>query len=328
MEIYGTIGPACADMEMLCQMIEAGMTGIRLNLSHTSMEASKVQRDMIRTAAEAAGRPCRLLIDLQGPELRIGVMNQPLSLKAGETVMLGGQGIPVPKLVMDAVCPGDQLLLDDGKLLLRVRDEDTADILRGGQLESRKSIAIVGKQVDTPALTPQDRINIAMAVSGGVSAVMQPFVRSRADLEEVRRTLDEAGGQHIRLLAKIENLAGMENLEDFFGTADEIVIARGDLGNAMPLWELPAAQKKIARACRTAGVPFMVVTQMLASMEQRPVPTRAEVSDIFNAVLDGASSVMVTAETAVGRYPAESIRYLTNTVAAAQTYLMQKETDT
>ena len=149
---------------------------------------------------------------------------------------------------------------------------------------------------------------------------MQPFVRGRADLAAVRQAMAEAGCGQARLLAKIEDRAGMDRLPELMDAADEIVIARGDLGNAMPLWELPAAQKRVAAACRAAGKPFMVVTQMLASMERSPVPTRAEVSDIFNAVLDGASSVMVTGETAAGQYPVEVIRYLVNTVRAAERY--------
>ena len=150
---------------------------------------------------------------------------------------------------------------------------------------------------------------------------MQPFVRTRQDPETVRTALNASSGSAIRLFAKIENLEGAANLPELLGACDEIVIARGDLGNAMPLWELPRVQKQIAAACRKAGRPFMVVTQMLASMEHRSVPTRAEVSDIFNAVLDGAASVMVTGETAVGDYPVEVIRYLANTVQEALAYM-------
>ena len=149
---------------------------------------------------------------------------------------------------------------------------------------------------------------------------MQPFVRSREDLIEVRRALEEAGCPEIRLFAKIENRAGVERLPELIPCCDEIVIARGDLGNAMELWELPAVQKYIAAACRAAGRDFMVVTQMLDSMTHRQVPTRAEVSDIFNAVLDGAASVMVTGETAAGEYPALAIRYLARTAREAEAY--------
>jgi pyruvate kinase len=169
-------------------------------------------------------------------------------------------------------------------------------------------------------MTDNDRDQIRRAKEYGVTAVMQPFVRSKDDLIEVRKALDEAGCGDIRLLAKIENNDGINKLEELIPHCDEIVIARGDLGNAMDLWELPAAQKHISAACREAGRDFMVVTQMLDSMMHRQVPTRAEVSDIFNAVADGASSVMVTGETAAGDYPVLAIRYLYRTVREAEKY--------
>ena len=225
-----------------------------------------------------------------------------------------GEGIPLPKMVYEALKGGIKVLLDDGKILLEMLDDHEAIVRRGGVLSGGKSIALSGVELNPPAMTKQDCENIKDAVEYGVTGVMQPFVRSAADLRTVRNAINEARGNEIRLFAKIENLSGVENLENFFGLADEIVIARGDLGNAMPLWELPRVQKDISRRCKAAGVPFMVVTQMLASMEHSAVPTRAEVSDIYNAICDGASSVMVTGETAVGQYPIEVIRYLSRTV--------------
>ena len=232
--------------------------------------------------------------------------------------------ILLPPIVEPCLQKGQEVLLNDGKLLLRVEGSllykgkpvgsaVKGRVLRGGSLSSSKSLALPGCKLEPPAMTAQDLENIKAAASYGVTALMQPFVRSADDLLQVRRALDAAGGSHIRLMAKIENLSGVKNLESFFGIADEIVIARGDLGNAMPLWELPRVQKDLSARCRAAGVPFMVVTQMLSSMEHCAVPTRAEVSDIYNAVLDGASSIMVTGETAIGEYPIEVIRYLVNT---------------
>jgi pyruvate kinase len=170
-------------------------------------------------------------------------------------------------------------------------------------------------------MTENDREQLRRAKEYGVTAVMQPFVRSKDDLIAVRTALSEAGCENIRLLAKVENRDGVRNLPELIPYCDEIVIARGDLGNAMDgLWELPAVQKHIAAVCREAGRDFMVVTQMLDSMTHRQVPTRAEVSDIFNAVLDGASSVMVTGETAAGDYPALAIRYLSRTAREAERF--------
>ena len=172
-------------------------------------------------------------------------------------------------------------------------------------------------------LTERDIQNIRQAEHFGVTGLLQPFVHSGEELCRLRRILAENGAGHLKLFAKIETLEGAAHLDDILLQADVIVIARGDLGNDMPLWHLPAVQKHIAAACRAAGKPFLVVTQMLASMERSPVPTRAEVSDIFNAVADGAWGVMVTGETAVGRYPTEAIRYLTETAREARRYLAE-----
>ena len=325
--VYGTLGPACSDPAALRDMFREGMDGLRLNLSHTTLEAAADRIETCRRAARACGVQPQLLIDMQGPELRVGELAAPLPLKTGE--LIPPDSIPFPAEVLQALGErpdGQEVLLDDGKILLRTEPAPSGPgpflrVERGGVLESRKSAALPGVQIHLPAMTAFDRAQLQNARAYGVTAVMQPFVRSREDLIEVRRALDEAGGQEIRLFAKIENQAGLRRLEELIPCCDEIVIARGDLGNAMPLWELPAAQKRIAAACRRAGRDFMVVTQMLDSMTHRQVPTRAEVSDIFNAVLDGAASVMVTGETAAGEYPVQVIRYLTRTVREAESYL-------
>lgn len=276
-QIYGTLGPSCADAATLARMIGAGMTGIRLNLSHTTLREAKPYLDAVHAAERETGRSIGLLLDMQGPELRVGRLREPMALEEGAHVALGEDGIPLP-----------------------------------------------GVEISLPAMTAQDRENLALAPSCGVTAVMQPFVRSADDLKAVRAAMNKCGGTDIRLFAKIENRRGMDALAELLPHADEIVIARGDLGNAVPLWELPAVQKRIAARCRENGTPFMVVTQMLASMEHSRVPTRAEMSDVFNAVLDGAASVMVTGETAAGEYPADVIRYLALAAHAAETFLKEK----
>ena len=239
--------------------------------------------------------------------------------------------IELPDITIPYLISGQEILLDDGKIHLKVVENSEnikpesgekrryfAKVLWGGLLKSRKSAAFPGAKINSPTLTKADLENIRLAKEMGVTGVMQPFVRGREDLECVKNALQEAGAEDVKLFAKIENLDGVRKLEELLPGADEIVIARGDLGNAVHLWDLPSAQREISQKCQATGKPFMVVTQMLASMERNPVPTRAEVNDIFHAVLDGASSVMVTGETAAGDYPVEVIRYLVNTVRSAE----------
>ena len=297
------------------------MDGVRLNLSHTSLDEASALIESCHRAARECGVSPELLIDMQGPELRVGRMAGPVMLTEGE--LIGADDILLPEIVQKVLKekgPGQEMLLDDGKILLKSESTSGLRVIRGGLLESRKSVALPGCAFRTPAMTDNDRDQIKRAKEYGVTAVMQPFVRSREDLIEVRGALDEAGCEDIRLLAKIENRDGIDRLGELIPHCDEVVIARGDLGNAMDLWELPAVQKQISAMCREAGRDFMIVTQMLDSMTHRQVPTRAEVSDIFNAVADGASSVMVTGETAAGDHPALVIRYLSRTVREAEAY--------
>lgn len=327
-EIYGTLGPACDDEDLLYEMFRRGMTGMRLNMSHSGLPESADMIARYHAAARRSGKKGDLLIDLQGPELRIGDLETPVIIKTGEDVLLGlslqDHGIPIPASVLQALRKDDRVLLDDGRVELSVTEIEGQRILcraeRGGTLTSRKSIKIIGKGVEGPALTASDLENIACAKQYGVTAVMEPFVHNGQQLRKVRSVLDEHGCGDVRLFAKIEDLAGAENLEDIVPYADMIVIARGDLGNDMPLWQLPSVCMRIEDVCRRHGVPFLMVTQMLTSMIHTPVPTRAEVSDIFHAVAEGASAVMVTNETAVGMYPGEVIRYLSNTAASAEEY--------
>ena len=329
LEIYGTLGPSCADAETLRQMFAAGITGMRLNLSHATLEESSEMIEAFHRAADAEGVRPSLLIDMQGPELRIGNVKKGVVVREGEEVILAPKGlsakesdaIPVPEEIFECFEKGMILLLDDGKIHLKVTgaaDTDAGRILRagvltGGPVLSRKSIAVQGMTITGKTLTRQDLVNLGKAAESGVTDVMQPFVRGAADLMEVRAAMKENGAGDCRLFAKIENRAGIEAVSEILPLTDMIVIARGDLGNAVPLWELPRVQKEISAKALRAGVPFMVVTQMLASMEKSPVPTRAEVSDIFNAVADGAGAVMITGESASGLYPVRASQYLAMT---------------
>ena len=329
-EIFGTLGPSCDNTDLLYEMFRRGMTGMRLNLSHTSLEESRESIARFHEAARRAGCCGELLIDMQGPELRVGRLKQPVELKDGETVFLSEEaGVPVPESVLNALESGDILLFDDGRLEVKVCScgdgSAEAAVIRGGFLSGRKSVKIVNKTVSGPVLTEQDLANIRQAKEYGVTALMQPFVHGGSQLQYVRSVLDEEGCDDIRIFAKIEDRTGMEHLDEIVPQADMIVIARGDLGNDMPLWELPAACHQIESVCRKYGKPFLMVTQMLYTMIGSPVPTRAEVSDIFHAVLEGASAVMVTNETAAGKFPAEVIRYLANTAKSAEEVRKEEE---
>ena len=334
-QIFGTFGPACDSEEILEKMIDTGMTGMRLNLSHTTLTKCAEKIQYYRKAAKNCGVEPQILIDMKGPELRIGSMKDSLqltetlaevllcSLENYEFVQDVSHVIPVPQEVMDILEAGDEVLLDDGKLLLKIDFEKKekgvlAKVLRGGFLQSGKSIKVIGKQVSMPPLTKHDIENIKLATQYGITALMQPFVLNGEELKYVRSVLKEHGAGQVQIFAKIENLTGVENLESIIPEADVIIIARGDLGNDIPLWELPRVQKYIEETCKKHQKPYIVVTQMLASMEEHPVPTRAEVSDIYHAVYHGAWGVMLTGETAVGKYPIEAIRYMTNTAAQAE----------
>ena len=321
MEFYATLGASCRDRDTLDRLFQAGMTGARLNLSHTSLAACAPMLTRVFFPAAAAQRRPHLIIDLQGPELRIGALASPLTLENGKAVVLGRGGIPTPPSLLAAARPGQEISLDDSALLLTVeeREEDrlVCRVVRGGLLQSRKSLALLGAEVDAPALTGEDLSNLDLAGELGVTHILQPFVRGREDVLALRRALEERGLGYIQIMAKIENRRGLDHLDEILSAADQICIARGDLGNAIPLWQLPGIQKDISRRCRAAGVPFCLVTQLLWSMERRPVPTRAEVCDIYNGVLDGAASLMLTGETAVGQYPVQAMDYLVKTARQA-----------
>lgn len=359
-KIYGTIGPACQDTDTLVRLFEKGMTGIRINLSHSNLreaenwiknihEAHRKYWEYKKANAFADGTGDKekpdeaqkpdIIMDLQGPELRIGKLPMPYVLHAKDRVVLLPEGeeyptdlrkLPVPGLVMCYLKAGQEVLLDDGRILLQteevlqVNDEYVAvcKVMRGGEIKSKKSIALPEAKLYPPTLTKQDIENIRDAKKYGITGVMLPFVRNQQDLKNLRQALMDENVENIRVFAKIENMDGVNQLSELLDDCDEIVIARGDLGNAMPLWELPAVQARMAKICREANKPFMVVTQMLASMEQAAVPTRAEVSDVFRAVNEGAASVMLTGETAAGKYPVEAMEYMVNTVREAERWML------
>lgn len=318
MEYYGTLGPTCCEPTILKKMFDAGMTGIRLNLSHSSLEASQSWIHYYFDAARQTGTPKKLMIDLIGPELRIGDLEGSMGLSGGAHVILGYAGIPAPKEIFPYIKKNQEILLDDGKIKL-IAEQKISEfswrcrIICGGVLTAHKSIALPGCSINNPTLTEADLKNLAVAKQYKVTDVMLPFVRNKADLIILREALKENNCEDIRIFAKIENMTGVEHLEELIPYCDYIVIARGDLGNAMPLSKLPRVQAHIAQVCREHKKDFMVVTQMLDSMIRNPYPTRAEVNDIYHAVTQGAKALMLTGETAHGKYPVEAMKMLVDT---------------
>lgn len=317
MRYYATLGPSCCDTAALSALLRRGVTGFRLNLSHTPLAARTDWIDALHEAEWKTGLRAQLMIDLRGPEVRIGDMPAPLPLAEGAAVTLGAD-IPVDGDVLDALRPGMTVLLDDGAMALTVVDGGVCRVTRGGTLTGHKSLTLEGVDLRRPALCEADLADLSQAAVLGVNAVMQPFVRSAGDLRVVRQTMAENGLADAELFAKVENQPGLDALPDWLALCDVVTIARGDLGSSLPLERLPAAQKHIAALCRSRGKPFLVVTQLLHSMIDHPSPTRAEVLDIYNAVLDGADCLMLTGETAQGRYPLESADWLIRVAQEAE----------
>lgn len=317
MRYYATLGPSCCDTAALSALLRRGVTGFRLNLSHTPLAARTDWIAALHEAERKTGLRAQLMIDLRGPEVRIGDMPAPLPLAEGAAVTLGAD-IPVDGDVLDALRPGMTVLLDDGAMALTVVDGGVCRVTRGGTLTGHKSLTLEGVDLRRPALCEADLADLSQAAALGVNAVMQPFVRSAGDLRVVRQTMAENGLADAELFAKVENQPGLDALPDWLALCDVVTIARGDLGSSLPLERLPAAQKHIAALCRSRGKPFLVVTQLLHSMIDHPSPTRAEVLDIYNAVLDGADCLMLTGETAQGRYPLESADWLIRVAQEAE----------
>ena len=335
MEYYGTLGEACNNVDILEKMFGYGMTGMRLNIAHQSLSEASLEIGRVFKAAKTKDIKPELVIDLMGPEQRIGDLTRPLELKEGHKIKIGiGEDIPIRRVTLETFRVGQELLIDDGKIKLEVLkltegvpkggakgDKQVmaavCRIIRGGRLISRKNITVSDAPSDFSTLTEQDKKQLKLVHQYGVTGVMLPFVRGAGDIQLLKEELRKNDADDVRIFAKIENRAGYEHIGEIAQLCDMIVIARGDLGNAFPLWELPKIQKEIAQVCHREGKPFLVATEFLHSMEKSPVPTRAEVSDIYNAVLDGAAALMLTGETAIGEYPVRAMRYLVKTANTA-----------
>ncbi len=331
-KIIATLGPGTGSKERIIEFIRAGMNVARINLSHGDRNSHARFIELVKQARHVTGTCSAILLDTRGPEIRVGDLNEPLMLQAGETLILTAHhpgsscnriGVNYPGLA-DDVRPGNRILLDDGKLALQVeRIEDGAvhtRILVGGKLSSRKRVSLPDCDVNLPSLTEQDRLDIAFGVEQEVDFIAASFVRKADDIWAVRKILEDNGGKQA-IIAKIESRQGVENLEEILQAADGLMVARGDLGVEMPAEEVPVIQKRIIHAANLVGKPVITATQMLESMINSPTPTRAEASDVTNAIYDGTDAVMLSAETAVGTYPLEAIRFLVRCATIAENSL-------
>lgn len=318
MNYYATLGESCKDDAAIAALLRAGISCFRLNLSHGSLRDKADWLAALRRAERDAGLPAGLLIDLRGPELRTGKTVPAAALPLGDTLPLSA--LALPEAIAAALLPGQELRVDDSGAVLTLQADGLCRVTRPGRVGPRKSVALPGLDLHLPPLTAEDRADLADGPDFGVTAVMQPFVRSREELDTVRRAMNQAGLGGATLYAKVEDAAGLNALPDWIDGCDVVTAARGDLGANLGLEHVPAAQRRIAAVCRQAHKPLLVVTELLSSMTERPVPTRAEVSDICHAVWDGAEHLMLTNETAAGKYPTEAAAWLVKCARAAMSY--------
>jgi pyruvate kinase len=316
-KIVATLGPASATSDLVTGLAKAGMDGARLNFSHGTHEEHGAYARLVRAAQEEVGRPIALIADLQGPKLRIGELEQPISLRAGDKVVVTGDAasdgeLPVrPSILGQVLQPGHDVLIDDGLVRLRVEAVEQGAarcaVLVGGTVAAHKGVNVPGVPVPIPSLTRKDAEDLEFALGLGVDFVALSFVRSAADVRDLKALIEQAGS-HAHLIAKIEKSEAVDALVAILDETDAVMVARGDLGVEIGPEVVPLLQKRIIKAALDRGKPVITATQMLESMVHHPEPTRAEASDIANAILDGTSALMLSEETAIGEYPLETVR--------------------
>ena len=326
-KVICTIGPACEDTEILREMCLAGMDVARLNFSHGTHKDQQRRIDLIRETREKLGLPVAVMLDTKGPEYRIGTFeNRRITLEDGDmftftTEEVTGNDRIVSvnyKQLMENLTAGDTILVNNGLVICRVAKRDgtkaVCEVVTGGELSDRKSMNFPGKVMKHEFLSEQDKEDLLFGIRNEVDFVAASFVSNKQDIAKMRAFLDDNGGSEIDIIAKIENRAGVENIEEIFEIANGIMVARGDLGVEIPATEVPSIQKYLIGKCRLYGKRVITATEMLESMIHNPRPTRAEVSDVANAVYDGTSAVMLSGETAAGRYPVAAVKSMVETV--------------
>ena len=335
-KIVATLGPATDTEDMVERLARTGVDCFRLNFSHGDLAEHALRIERVRTVADRVGRPLAILADLQGPKLRIGRLAEPVMLETGTAVTLAGKGDAVEgdlELGFEIdlsvhLRRGHEVLINDGLVRLRVvesgerRVRCTVEI--GGVVASHKGVNLPGTYLPIPSITADDHTNLRFALDHGADYVALSFVRRPEDVEDLKKLVTMHGAS-ARVIAKIEKSEAMEHLDAIIDAADGLMVARGDLGVEIGAAAVPLAQKRIIRLGREAGKPVITATQMLESMIERPEPTRAEASDVANAILDGTSAVMMSGETAVGRYPVEAVETMVKIALAVEPNLAYHE---
>ena len=328
-KIVCTIGPATKEVETLKKLILEGMNVARINFSHGSYESQKVYIENVKKAREELNMPVALLLDTQGPEIRTGVLEQmPVELKADDVFTLVNDDIVgnkervsvTYKELYKDINVGTQILIDDGKIeleVIEIKDKDVVcKVTNGGFLGNRKSINLPGTHVNLPSLKEKDVQDLKDGCMADFDFIAASFVRNAQDVKLIRKVLDENGGKDIKIISKIENQEGIDNLDEIIEISDGIMVARGDLGVEIPYYEVPIMQKKFIQKCNNAGKMVITATQMLDSMTENPNPTRAEVSDVANAIFDVTGAIMLSGESAMGKYPVKCVETM-NKIATA-----------
>jgi pyruvate kinase len=331
-KIVATLGPACSTKEVLKNMIDAGVNVFRVNFSHADYNDVKEKIDLIRGLNEEFGYTTAILGDLQGPKLRVGVMKEDVVVNDGDLITFQtAEDIPgtAQRVYMNYkefpkdVNPGERILLDDGKLIFEAVETDKkteviCKVIQGGPLKSKKGVNLPNTKVSLPALTKKDIKDAIFAIEQKVDWIALSFVRTAEDLMELQELISKHSDHKIPIIAKIEKPEGVANIDKIVAYCDGLMVARGDLGVEVPAHEVPLIQKKLVNRAKTARIPVIIATQMMETMITSLTPTRAEVNDVANSVMDGADAVMLSGETSVGNYPVQVIEKMTQIIVAVE----------
>ena len=338
-KIVCTLGPVSENEETLRELIKNGLNVCRLNFSHGSHEEHKGRMDLVKKLREELNMPTAILLDTKGPEIRTGKFDAPeVLLEEGQTFTITMKDVMGNKEMCTVsykglandVKTGDTILIDDGLVGLTVKEVNGDDIVcevqNSGIVKNHKGVNVPGVKVNLPAITEKDRSDIEFGIEQGIDFIAASFVRKVSDVLAIREIFEENNATHIKIISKIENQEGVDNLDEIIEVSDGIMVARGDLGVEIPTEEIPVVQKLMIKKCNEAGKPVITATQMLDSMIRNPRPTRAEVTDVANAIYDGTDAIMLSGETAAGKYPVEAVKTMATIAKRAEETMRNRRT--